>query len=219
MARKALIRWLTAMGVLALVLVLSAGTLGYWQAWLYVALLGICSLAFIGYYLKEDPELIRRRLEFHEKERKQKNILRVGWPLFIATYVIPGLDQRFGWSDVPLAAVLASDGVILAGYILFTRVMRENRFASRVIVVEQEQPVITTGPYAIVRHPMYVSALMIYVVSPIALGSYWGMVASVWLIPLLAVRIRGEESLLLKELRGYQEYCGATRYRLIPGVW
>jgi protein-S-isoprenylcysteine O-methyltransferase Ste14 len=215
----ALSKWSVALVLLGLLLFVPAGTFVYWQAWCYFAILGTCSLAFIAFYLKVDPELIRRRMELHEKEREQRNVVKLSLPLFVAAFVIPGLDQRFGWSNVPTGVVVVADGVVLLGYLLFARVMQQNPYASRVIAVEQEQPVITTGLYATVRHPMYVAVLMIYLVSPIALGSYWGLTASVWFIPILAARIRNEEKVLRKELKGYEEYCSVTRYRLIPGVW
>jgi protein-S-isoprenylcysteine O-methyltransferase Ste14 len=215
----ALSKWSIALVLLGLLLFVPAGRLDYWQAWLYIAILGSCSLTFIAFYLSVDPELIRRRMELHEKEKEQQKFVKLSLPLFIAAFVIPGLDQRFGWSNVPDGVVLAADGVVLLGYLLFARVMQQNRYAARVIAVEQGQQVITTGLYAIVRHPMYVAALTIYLISPIALGSYWGMALSVWFIPILTFRILNEEQVLKRELAGYEEYCRSTPYRLIPGIW
>lgn len=212
-------RWFVAILILGLVIFVPAGTLDYWQAWAYIVLLGSASLCFIGYYLKRDPELILRRMKAHEKEREQRKIIWVSLPLFVAVFVVPGLDRRFLWSSVPTGIVLAAEGTILLGYLLFVLVMRENRYASRVVEVAQGQRVITTGPYAIVRHPMYVALLMMYLATPVALGSYWGIAASVWLVFILVARIRNEEKVLLAGLTGYGEYCSMTRYRLIPRVW
>lgn len=216
---KALSRWSIAILLLGLFLFLSAGTFAYWQAWAYVAVLGLSSLSFIAYYLKVDPGLIAGRMKVREKEREQRRIQQFSLLLFVAAFVIPGLDRRYGWSAVPVGAVLAADVMILLGYVVFTRVMRENRYASRVIEIQQGQRVISTGPYAIVRHPMYVAVLMIYVVSPIALGSWWGIAASVWMVPMLVARIRNEEVVLVKNLPGYADYLHQTRYRLVPGLW
>ncbi len=218
-AFKALGRWSLVIVVLALFLFVSAGTLAYWHAWVYTAVLGLSSLAFIVYYLKVDPGLIAGRMKVREKEREQRRIQQFSLLLFVAAFVIPGLDRRYGWSAVPVGAVLAADVMILLGYVVFTRVMRENRYASRVIEIQQGQRVISTGPYAIVRHPMYVAVLMIYVVSPIALGSWWGIAASVWMVPMLVARIRNEEVVLVKNLPGYADYLHQTRYRLVPGLW
>ncbi len=219
LAVATLSRWLVAMLLLSVALFLPAWTLDYWQAWVYIALLGMCSFTFIVVYLNIDPDLVRRRMQFHEREQTQQTVMKLAFPLFVASYVIPGLDRHFGWSYVPGGVTVAADGIVLLGYALFVRVMQTNRYAARVISVEQKQPVITAGPYSIVRHPMYVAALTIYVISPMALGSYWGMAASIWLIPIFVVRILNEESVLLRELRGYEEYRERTRYRLIPGIW
>jgi protein-S-isoprenylcysteine O-methyltransferase Ste14 len=216
---KALSRWSMAILLLFLLLFLSAGTFAYWQAWVYVAILGLSSLLFIVYYLRVDPGLIAGRMKVREKEREQQRIQQFSLMLFVAAFVVPGLDRRYGWSVVPVGAVLAADVMILLGYVVFTRVMRENRYASRVIEIQQGQRVISTGPYAIVRHPMYVAVLMIFVIGPVALGSWWGIAASVWLVPMLVARIRNEETVLRRELPEYSEYVKQTRYRLIPSLW
>ena len=154
-----------------------------------------------------------------EKEREQQLLIKFSYPLFLLAFILPGLDHRFGWSTVPFAVALAADGIIFCGYLLFVLVLKENRYASRVVEVAQDQPVISTGPYAVVRHPMYVSVLMIYLASPIALGSWWAMAASCWIILVLVRRIRNEEDVLARSLPGYQAYTRITRFRLLPGVW
>lgn len=216
---SALRRWSVAILALGLVLFLPAGTVEYWQAWLLGGGLGLASLSFIAYYLAVDPQLLAARMRFHEKEREQRAIQAVGLAVFLAAFAVPGFDRRFGWSDVPVGAVIAADAVALIGYGVFVLVMRENRYASRVIEIQEGQRVISTGPYAIVRHPMYSAVLMIYVVAPIALGSWWGLLASVWTIPMITARIRNEEATLRRDLPGYAEYLSRTRYRLVPGVW
>ena len=134
-------------------------------------------------------------------------------------FSLPGLDFRFGWSEVPVTVVLAADGIIFLGYLIFSLTLRENSYASRVVEVEKEQTVISTGPYAIVRHPMYLGILLIYLFTPIALGSYLAVSVFFLFVPLLVYRIRNEEEVLVRELPGYSEYRKKTRYRLIPFVW
>ncbi len=213
------LRWTIAFVLLGLILFLPAGTIDYWQAWVFLAILAVPAFFVVLHYLRTDPELIERRMRMREKEKEQRSLITWSYPLFILTFILPGLDHRFGWSAVPPAVVLAGDVIILCGYMLFVLVLKENRYASRVVEVVHDQPVINTGPYALVRHPMYVSVLMIYLASPIALGSWWGIAASCWMILVLVIRIRNEEQVLTRDLPGYQAYTRTTRYRLIPGVW
>src|SRR5512135_2658354 len=143
--------------LLGVTLFVPAGTLRYWQAWAFLAVLLVPMSSFVLYYLGRDPQLLERRLRTKETERPQRIVLALAYPAFLAAYLIPGFDRRFGWSSVPPALSIAADIVVLAGYGLFVLVMRENSYASRVIEVDERQRVITTGPYAIVRHPMYVA--------------------------------------------------------------
>jgi protein-S-isoprenylcysteine O-methyltransferase Ste14 len=216
---KALGRLLAALAVLAAVLFLPAGTLSYWQAWVYLAIIFIPVLIVLAYLIKNDPILLERRLRMRETEAQQKLIIKLSYIWFLIAFLLPGLDKRFGWSSVPIVVVLVADVLVLSGYGLFVLVLRENRYASRIIEVERQQEVITTGPYALVRHPMYLGVSLMYVLSPLALGSYWGMPPAALLIVLLVARIRNEESVLLSDLKGYREYTEKTRYRLLPGVW
>lgn len=205
--------------VLGLIFFWPAGTLRYWQAWIYITILFIPMVGVFVYFIRKDPELLVRRMKAREKERQQKAIIGLSSLLFIGIYLLPGFDRRFGWSSVPVSVVIAADIVILAGYGLFVRVLKENRYASRIVEVEEKQIVITTGPYAVVRHPMYVAVGIIYVLSPLALGSYWAMLPALFVILVLVARILNEEKVLLRDLSGYQEYMQQVRYRLIPGVW
>ncbi len=141
------------------------------------------------------------------------------WIYFLLAFVIPGFDYRFGWSDVPVAVVLASAVMVLLGYAMIIWVFRTNRYASRVVEVAEDQPVIDTGPYAIVRHPMYVGSVVLYTFSPLVLGSWWALLPALMIIPILVARIKNEEVVLLKGLKGYAEYRQKVRYRLVPGVW
>ena len=198
---------------------LTAGTIRYWQAWAYmVVLFGTMSLMVV-YFLRNDPELLERRMKVREEREKQSTIQKVGAVFWIAVFVIPGLDQRFEWSSVPWLVVIASDVLVVAGYLYICRVFMENSYASRTIEVHEGQSVITTGPYAIVRHPMYSAVLVLMVFTPLALASYWALIPSLTLPLFLILRIRDEEALLLEELDGYRDYTEETRRRLFPGIW
>lgn len=219
LARKAATRVIVSVPVLAALFFVPAGTLAYWEAWLYMIVL-LVPVAIFGRYLYiHEPELLERRLRTEEKEPIQRWIQWVGGLAMLIGFVVPGLDRRFGWSDVSLETVLLADVVMLIGYGIFIRVMLENRFASRVIDVEESQSVISTGPYAVVRHPMYSGVLLIYLASPLALGSYWALIPICVAGSTVVVRILNEEKVLARDLNGYREYLRAVRYRLIPGVW
>ena len=198
---------------------LPAGTIFYWQAWLYLVVLIIPMLLMLRYFIKRAPDLLERRLRMQEKEAEQKLIIKLLFLYFVVSFLLPGFDQRYGWSSVPVVGVIAANIVVLLGYGLYALVLKENRYASRIIEVEENQPVITTGPYALVRHPMYLAVLLMYVFSPLALGSYWAMLPTILLPVLLLARIRNEEKVLLRDLAGYGAYQQETKYRLIPGVW
>lgn len=212
-------RLVAALLALGTIFFLPAGTLLYWEAWLYLAVLFTPMLLMSVYLLKKDPELLERRLRMREKEAEQKLIVKLSYLYYFLTFSLPGFDKRFGWSEVSVEVVIVADIVVLLGYGIFFLVIRENRYASRVIEVDREQQVIRSGPYAIVRHPMYAAVLMMVVFSPLALGSHWAMIPAALIVPILVARIRNEESVLARDLEGYQEYSQRTKYRLIPGLW
>jgi protein-S-isoprenylcysteine O-methyltransferase Ste14 len=205
--------------VLGLLFFVPAGTLDYWEAWVYCAALLIPFLIVVTYLLRNDPELLARRIRLNEKESAQKKIISVSRFMFFIIFLIPGLDQRFGWSDVPVAVVLAANALVILGYAFVFLVFRENTFASRIVEVEQSQNVISTGPYAIIRHPMYLGISIMFLATPLALGSYWALPIFLIFPLVLAYRIMNEEEVLLRDLPGYQEYTRKVRYRLIPSVW
>jgi protein-S-isoprenylcysteine O-methyltransferase Ste14 len=198
---------------------LPAGTLNYWQVYLYFAVIIIPMLFVLRYFLKHDPKFLERRTRGREKVKEQKLIQMLNLPVFIAAFIVPGLDKRFGWSEIPSEVVFVTDAVILCGYLFIFLVFRENSYASRIIEIDREQKVITTGPYTIVRHPMYLGVLIMYLPTPIALGSYWGLIPMVLLPLTLVLRIINEEKVLRENLAGYKEYCLKTNYRLIPYIW
>src|SRR5579859_769968 len=206
----------------AALLFLTAGTLHYWQAWLFLAVYFAASIAIILYLINKDPALLARRMSggpFAEKEPAQRIIMSLASVGFIALVLVPPLDRRFGWSHLPVWAVLAGDLVMLLGWLGIFFVLRENSFASATIESSADQRVISTGPYAWVRHPMYATALvMLLGVSP-ALGSWWGVPVLVATAPALIWRLIDEERFLVQNLQGYREYRERVRYRLLPFVW
>lgn len=212
-------RLIVAFPVLIAMLFLSAGTFAYWEAWVYLAVLIIPMSFVLVYLLNRAPELLERRMRLKEKEPAQKIILIVAFFCFLFAFLLPGLDQRFAWSQVPAFAVIIADVIVLIGYGIVFLVFRENPYASRVIEVERGQKVISSGPYAVVRHPMYLGESLMFVFSPLALGSYWAMIPAVGIVLLLVARIKNEEYVMMRELKGYPEYMQKTEHRLIPGVW
>jgi protein-S-isoprenylcysteine O-methyltransferase Ste14 len=201
------------------VLFLPAGTPAYWQAWMYLLLLLIPAGFVLNYFYKNTPDFLQRRMNYTERDQAQKNIMRVANLVILLAFLLPGFDRRWGWSQVPAGLAIAAEAGVLLGYALIVRVFLENRYASRVVEVTGEQKVISSGPYAVVRHPMYAGAIFFYVLSPLALGSYWAMIPAALIIPVLVLRIGEEEALLHRELPGYTEYIRKVRYRLIPWVW
>jgi len=208
--------------VMAALLFVPAGTLHYWQAWSFLAVYLFLSLAVTLYLMKKDPELLERRMRggpTAEKETAQKIIMSFTSLGFIGLPVLPALDHRFGWSEMTPYTALAGDALVAIGWLAIFFVFRENTFSSATIELASDQKVISTGPYARVRHPMYAGALVMLAGIPIALGSWWGLLIIVVIIPALIWRLLDEERFLASNLPGYVEYQDIVRYRLIPGVW
>lgn len=205
--------------VLGLLFFVPAGTLDYWEAWVYCAVIIVPFLVVFAWLFRNNPELMARRMRFEEKEPAQKRIVGASGLIFLVGFLIPGLDRRFGWSEIPVEAVLFADLLVIVGYALVFLVFVENPFASRVVEVEPGQTVISTGPYAIVRHPMYLGVSIMWIATPVALGSYWALPVFLIMPVILVYRIRNEEEFLLRELPGYRDYTRKVRYRIIPGIW
>jgi protein-S-isoprenylcysteine O-methyltransferase Ste14 len=203
-------------------LFIPAGTFRYWQGWVTLAVFIGCSGAYTGYLAKHDPALLKRRTEAsisHEKEFTQKVVMALLYIACIVLVVLPPLDVRFGWSVMPWQVSIIGDAFIVFSFYLFYLVSKVNTYAAANIRVEQGQKVISSGVYALVRHPMYFGALFLFAGTPVALGSWWALLLFPVLIPILVARILNEEKLLARDLPGYVEYMRKVRYRLIPGVW
>ena len=217
--RKTLIRYISSLLIVGLILFLPAWSFSYWNAWLYISLLFIPILTVMIYLLLNDPELLEKRMKAKEKEKTQKIFVKLSTILFIISFIIPGLDYRFGWSKVPIWLIIVASVTLLLGYLIFIFVIRQNRYASRIIEVQEGQRVIDYGLYSVIRHPMYLSNFIIYLSSPIVLGSFYALIPMVFFCFVMPIRIINEEQVLSKELAGYDDYMKMVRYRIIPYVW
>jgi protein-S-isoprenylcysteine O-methyltransferase Ste14 len=208
--------------ILGLILFFPAGTSNYWQAWAYIGIFFISAGAITLYLMKKDTALLERRLTAGpagEKEKTQKIIQSIAQFAFIAIYLLSGFDHRYAWSNVPASVVIAGDILVACGFYIVFMVFKENTFTSATIEVDDKQTVISTGPYSIVRHPMYSGALIMLIGTPIALGSWWGLMAFLFIAAVIVWRLIDEEKFLSANLPGYTEYCSKVRSRLIPGIF
>jgi protein-S-isoprenylcysteine O-methyltransferase Ste14 len=208
--------------VMGAVLFVSAWTFNYWQAWVFLSVFGLSSLAVTVYLMKNDPKLLERRMHggpTAEKELSQKIIMSAASIGFAAILIVPALDHRWHWSAVPPYAVIAGNILIVLGWTIILFVFRENTFTSATIEVVADQRIVSTGPYAVVRHPMYSGSLLYFLGIPIALGSWWGLLVGILMMPVFVLRLFDEEKLLARSLPGYSEYMDRVKYRLVPFVW
>jgi protein-S-isoprenylcysteine O-methyltransferase Ste14 len=207
---------------LALMIILPAWSLRYWQGWLYWLLFGASCILITMYFLRHDRALIERRMQAGpaaETEPRQKLILTFASAALIAMYIVSALDYRFGWSFVSIWLVLVGDALVVLSFYGFFLTFRENAFAAATVRVESEQRVISSGLYAFVRHPMYASAVPLFLATPLALGSWWGLVPAALLLATLVWRLLDEERYLAGHLPGYADYQSRVRTRLVPGIW
>ena len=219
---KTVLGFTQLISVLGILLLAPAWTLDYWQAWVYWFVFAASSALITAYLWKRDPKLLERRIDAGpgaETEKTQKLIQLLAFLAFIGAMILPSLDHRYSWSAVPLPVVLAGDVVVALGFLIVFLVFKENTFAAATIAVSSDQKVVSTGPYAIVRHPMYSGALVMLLGTPLALGSWWGLLMFIPMTLIIAWRARDEERFLDKKLSGYEEYCQRVRYRLAPLVW
>lgn len=216
---SALSKLVVGLGIIGLLLFLPAGSWHYWHAWLLIALLFIPMMCIGIWLLLSSPELLSKRLNNKEKEQTQKHVVALSGLMFIGGFLLCGFDYRFAWSQVPVWVVATASVFFLIGYILYAEVLRENAYLSRTIEVQDDQQLIDTGLYGIVRHPMYTATLLMFLSMPLILGSWWAL-ALFAIYPLLIIkRIRNEEQVLASGLEGYTDYQQRVRWRLIPWVW
>jgi len=212
-------KYLSGLIVVAILLFVPAGTLKYWNAWLLMGILFVPMLIVGVVLLMKNPELLRKRLNAREKETEQKQVILLSGLMFVAGFVIAGLNFRYQWLSVPRWLVASAAVVFELGYLMFAEVLRENEYLSRTVEVRADQKVVDTGLYGVVRHPMYASTILMFMSIPLVLGSFYAFLVFL-LYPVITLRrIHNEEEVLEKSLRGYKEYKERVKYRLIPFVW
>lgn len=216
---EALIKFTCGLLLVGLLIFLPAGTLVYPCGWLLMGLLFAPMLiaGFVMYF--KSPGFLAKRLDAKEKQGKQKGVLAFSGLMFIAGFVVAGLDYRFGWSTIPVWVVIAASALFLVAYALYAEVMRENAYLSRTIRVEEGQKVVDTGLYGIVRHPMYAVTILLFLMMPLVLGSWYALIAFLFYPAIIVVRLKDEEDLLTRELPGYEAYKQKVKYRIFPFVW
>ena len=216
---QAVTRFLAGLLMVGLLLFLPAGTFAFWQAWLLIIILFVPMLLAGLVMMKKSPDLLRKRLNGKEEQAEQKTVILLSGLMFLAAFIAAGLNVRFGWIQLPGAVSFAAAVIFLLAYILYAEVMRENAYLSRTVEVQENQKVIDTGLYGIVRHPMYMSTLLLFLSMPLVLGSVISFVIMLVYIPIISMRIRNEEQVLEEGLAGYKEYKQRVRYKVIPFVW
>lgn len=216
---SALIKYASGIVVLGLLLFVPAGTLVWWQGWLLMGILFVPMFAAGLVMMAKAPDLLRKRLDAREEEGEQRTVVALSALMFTAAFVVAGLGVRWGWPMLPRWASYAGAAVFLVSYALYAEVMRENAYLSRTIEVQEDQHVVDTGLYGIVRHPMYSVTLWLFLSMPVVLGSPFAFVIMLAYLPLIAKRIRNEEQVLAEGLEGYSEYMTRVKWRLVPYVW
>ena len=216
---QALTKFLLGIILFGLLIFLPAGSLYYWQGWLMMGVLFVPMFVAGLILMVKNPELLRKRLSAKEEEKEQKAVVALSAVMFVAAFVVAGLNWRFQWLVLPNWAVWLAAALFLFGYILYAEVLRENTYLSRTVEVQEHQEVIDTGLYGIVRHPMYMSTTILFLVMPLVLASPISFLIMLLYIPLIAKRIRNEEAVLEQGLKGYREYKQRVKYKVIPYIW
>lgn len=216
---QAIIKFVSGILIIALLLFLPAGTIDYFNAWLLMAVLFIPMFIAGVVMMFKNPDLLRKRLNAKEKEGEQKGVIAMSGLMFVGGFVIAGLDYRFGWFTLPKWIIVLSTVMFLLGYLLFAEVLRENAYLSRTVEVQENQKVIDTGLYGIVRHPMYLATIILFLSMPLILGSLISFIVFLIYPVIIAMRIRNEEQVLAEGLEGYEEYKERVRYKVIPFLW
>lgn len=216
---RTLIAFLLGLAITGALLFLPAGTLHYTGAWLFIALLFTPILIMSVVLLLKSPDLLRKRLEMKEREEEQRSVVALSGLLLVGSFIVAGFDFRFGWSHVSDTVIIIASVALLASYALYAEVLRENAYLSRVVEVQENQRVIDTGLYGIVRHPMYSAVSLLYLSIPLVLGSWWALLMMLPCVFLLAARIKNEEQVLCQGLPGYTDYTLRVCYRMFPFIW
>lgn len=216
---QALIKFFSGLVIISALLFIPAWTLFYWQAWLLIAILFIPMFVSGIVMMIKNPSLLKRRLNAKEEQSEQKTVIALSGIMFLAAFIISGLNFRFGWIVLPDAVTYISAVIFLIAYVLYAEVMRKNEYLSRTIEVQENQKVIDTGIYGIVRHPMYFTTVLLFLSIPLILGSVISFVVMLFYFPIIIKRILNEEEVLEKGLSGYSEYKKRVKYRLIPFIW
>lgn len=216
---EALAKFICGLLLVGLLIFLPAGTLRYTYGWLFVGLLFVPMLMAGFVMLYKSPEFLKKRLDAKEKQGTQKGVVAFSGLMFIVGFLVAGLDFRFGWSNMPGWVIITASVLFLAAYVLYAEVMRENVYLSRTIKVEAGQTVVDTGLYGIVRHPMYAVTILLFLMIPLVLGSWYALIAFAFYPGVIVVRLTDEEKLLTEELPGYAQYKQKVKYRIIPFVW
>lgn len=216
---RAITRFLSGVMILGLLLFLPAGTLAWPDGWLLMGILFVPMFAAGLVMLAKSPELLRKRLSVKEEQGEQKQVIVLSGLMFLAAFVLAGLNFRFGWMVLPRWLVWTAAGLFLLAYLLYAEVLRENVWLSRTVEVQEHQQLVDTGLYGVVRHPMYAATLLLFLSMPLVLGSPVSFVVMLLYLPLIAKRIRNEEEVLEQGLEGYADYKKRVRYKVIPGIW
>lgn len=216
---QALSKYLMGLVLFGLLLFLPAGTFEYWNAWVLIVALFGPMLVLGAVLLFKSPELLAKRLASKEKESQQKTVVALSALMFLASFILAGLDFRYGWTSLPSWTVWTATGILLLSYLMYAEVMRENAYLSRTIEVQDNQKVIDTGLYGIVRHPMYSATVFLFLSMPLILGSMMSFVVMLVYIPVINARIKNEEKVLSEGLPGYKEYKQKVRSKVIPFIW
>ena len=216
---QAITKFIVGFIIIALLLFIPAGTLNYWNAWIFICILFV-PMFIVGIILMiKSPDLLRKRLNSKEKESEQGILLIIGGVMFICGFVVSGLNYRFEWIILPKMIVFIATSIFLFGYVLYVEVLRENMYLSRIIEIQENQKVIDTGLYSVVRHPMYLSTILLFLSIPLVLGSLFSFLIFLIYPVIIARRIRNEEQVLEEGLKGYLEYKKKVKYRVIPFIW
>ena len=216
---NALTKFFCGLALVGLLIFLPAGTLDYAKGWLLMGLLFMPMLiaGFVLFF--KSPAFLSRRLDAKEKQAAQKGVVALSGLMFVAGFTVAGLDFRFGWSQMPLPVTVTASVLFLLAYALYAEVMRENAYLSRTVKVEEGQTVVDTGLYGIVRHPMYMATILLFLMIPVVLGSWYALIVFAFYPAIIIVRLKDEEVLLTRELPGYAEYKKKVKYRILPFIW